>query len=392
MDDSELKIREARKTLLEDYPFFGYHALRLKIEEVKIVPVTATDGKRLMYNKDGLKGMTRKEMIFLAAHETLHVCSGHCLPSNREGKDPVVYNAAADFWINAQLKRANLGDMPQGKHAVLYDPKYDDYKRWDTDAIYRDLKDQIQKQQKDSSDMECGICQLGETKDGQGNTLSKAEEEEIKADIEQANIEAEKLAKSVGKTSGVEEVVTNAIKHPPVDCWERLRRFVSKSVTPNGLTWSKPNKRMLMEDLYLPGVLKEGLGTVCIAVDTSGSITQDQLDSDTAHIKHILSQHHPERIIVIYCDDSIGKVEEFGPYDDFLLKAIGRGGTAFGPPFVWLRERSIRPACLIYFTDLCGPFDGIDPEQDTFPVIWGWHRYGSYGTAQPPVGEVVEIF
>lgn len=384
MEDGERKLREARKTLLEDYPFFGYNSLRLKIEAGKLFPVTWTDGKVLGYNPDGLKKLTRQEAIFLAAHETLHVCSGHCLPHNRQGKDLDLYNQAGDYWINAQLKKANIGVMPEGG---LYDPKYDDHKTWDTERIYRDLKEKEQKSGKKTP--KCVWCKIEDTKNPDGSNLSKAEEEAEQVEIDQSNIEAEKLAISCGKGTGTEEVIVNKTKNPPVDCWERLRRFVSKSVTPNGLTWSKPNKRYMMEDLYLPGQLKEGLGTVVLCIDTSGSITQDQLDSDAAHTKHILSQYHPQEIIVIYCDDEIKKTEFYGPYDDFVLKAHGRGGTDFNPPFDWLKENNIKPDCLIYFTDLEGPSPQEDPG---YPTLWGWHKssYGSYAT-KPVFGEVVEI-
>jgi len=45
----------------------------------------------------------------------------------------------------------------------------------------------------------------------------------------------------------------------------------------------------------------------------------------------------------------------------------GRGGTDFRPVFEHVDKEPIQPACLIYLTDLEGPYPTVPPD---FPVLW----------------------
>jgi predicted metal-dependent peptidase len=69
--------------------------------------------------------------------------------------------------------------------------------------------------------------------------------------------------------------------------------------------------------------------------------------------------------------------------DGELPKLGGGGGTSFIPPFVYLEEENIRPACLVYFTDMGGSF----PDDPGFPVIWCSTTEGCEG----PFGETIQV-
>lgn len=155
--------------------------------------------------------------------------------------------------------------------------------------------------------------------------------------------------------------------------------------------WSRPNRRYIHQDLYLPGQARHEVGVVVLAVDTSGSIDEGLLSKFMAEVNKVNQDCAPNEIHVISCDCRIQSHEVFGPYDIVEAKAVGRGGTAFSPVFRFIEKQGINPACVVYFTDLeCYDF-GDKPE---YPVLWVKWPDGGYAFTETlnrnvPFGRVV---
>ena len=148
--------------------------------------------------------------------------------------------------------------------------------------------------------------------------------------------------------------------------------------------WFPPNRRHVHNGLYLPSVRSEELGKVVVAVDTSGSIHQQELDQFAGELNAILEDYKAD-CKVIYCDSQIAGIEEFTADDlPLQLEPRGGGGTNFKPPFDHLEDEDENPACFIYFTDgQCSQF----PEEPAYPVLWACTEKNF----QPPFGETVEV-
>ena len=154
----------------------------------------------------------------------------------------------------------------------------------------------------------------------------------------------------------------------------------------NDYSGTPPNRRYISQGFYLPSLRSLELPAVVVAVDTSGSVTEEDLAQFAAEISGILEAYETE-ITVIYCDSGINGEPEVFTREDLPLKlqARGGGGTDFRPPFKFVAEHDLTPACLIYLTDLeCSRF----PSDPGYPVLWA--RIGKYGD-NPPFGEVIEI-
>jgi hypothetical protein len=63
------------------------------------------------------------------------------------------------------------------------------------------------------------------------------------------------------------------------------------------------------DDLYLPGVIREGVGEIAIAVDCSGSVNARQLALFEAEVRSILEGQRPQRVHVLYFDSEVQKAE-----------------------------------------------------------------------------------
>lgn len=155
--------------------------------------------------------------------------------------------------------------------------------------------------------------------------------------------------------------------------------------------WSRPNRRYIHQDLYLPGQARHEVGVVVLAVDTSGSIDDKLLARFIAEVNKVNQDCAPNEIHVISCDCRIQSHEVFGPYDIVQAKAIGRGGTAFAPVFRFIRNQGIDPACVVYFTDLeCYDYG----EKPDYPVLWVKWPDGGYNLSDKisqgvPFGRVI---
>jgi len=161
-----------------------------------------------------------------------------------------------------------------------------------------------------------------------------------------------------------------------------LRAFVAARM-PSDYRWNPPSRRFVASGLYLPSVARAGLGTIVIAVDTSGSIGEKELEQFGAEISSICEEAQPESVHVVYCDAAVQRVQEFGPSEPIQLEPKGGGGTDFRPVFQWVEENSLDPACLIYLTDL---FCHSYPNPPEYSVLW---VTDSRRTA--PFGETVQI-
>ena len=172
--------------------------------------------------------------------------------------------------------------------------------------------------------------------------------------------QATTIAKHAGKVpAGLNRTLEGAAE-AAVDWRELLRRFWSET-TPADYSWMRPNRRHLWTGLYLPGVVREGVGEVAIAVDCSGSVSARQLRLFEAEVRSILEGQRPERVYVLYFDAVVQKVETYEAGQRIDLNPVGGGGTEFGPCFEWLDDRGIRPQTLVFLTDLYGSFPPSAP-------------------------------
>jgi predicted metal-dependent peptidase len=128
------------------------------------------------------------------------------------------------------------------------------------------------------------------------------------------------------------------------------------------------------------------LQNITVAVDTSGSISNEQVIDFASELTGIASQYHAH-CTVIYCDAEVAGVEEFEPEElPLQLHPAGGGGTDFRPPFGEVVKRGLEPKCFIYFTDgFCSSF----PDEPSYPVLWVVQSDSR--KFEPPFGDVAYL-
>ena len=201
--------------------------------------------------------------------------------------------------------------------------------------------------------------------ESRGTPVDVAAEEQA---WDEAMHQALNIARAEGKVPGrVEETVKGA--HASRLDWRTLLRRYMTDAAKSDYSWSLPNRRFIDSGLYLPAIRSEGMETIAVIIDTSGSLPADTLAAFWAELREVAAEIRPESVIVLQVDAVLQDAAEYAPDDlpdEIALK--GRGGTDFRPGFEWLDEQGIRPAVCLYFTDMeCSDYPEAEP---SFPVIF----------------------
>lgn len=197
-----------------------------------------------------------------------------------------------------------------------------------------------------------------------------AEKQKIDQWIRAAQFKAQGAGKLPG---GVRELVKCATA--ATVCWQDELIFLCEEITKNNYTWTRPNQRYTQFGIYLPSMNGRKTVDMLFFVDTSGSLSQQQLEQICAEVQTIVQQHGV-RCIVVYWDTKFQGIEVFEPNDvldpEWGLNSQGGGGTDFEDCFTWLDENSydfdFDPKAMVFFSDLeCRSYPEEDPGM---PLLW----------------------
>lgn len=379
------KMVKARANLVMANPFFGTLALRMKMVEDTSVKGMSTDGMTLKYNPKEIADMPLSKVQGGIAHTVMHPAMMH--HTRRGARDIGKWNKACDYSINSILSKAGF-DLPEGKYVN------NAYEGMSAEHLYTILPDEPKDDKGGGSGGGGGGDSGGDQPDndpgGDGgvedspnstnNNASQSQQNHEEAEWKQALAQAAHVAKQAGALpAGIERMISELLE--PILPWKNiLKRFMTEKCN-DDFSWRRGNRRFLAQGLYLPSrVSDDAMGTMVVAIDTSGSIGQKELDEFGGEIADIHKEVRPQRLIVIYCDAKVNHVDEFGPDDELHFKLHGGGGTDFRPPFKWLDEQKVQPRAFAYLTDGYGPFPEREPD---FPTIWCINNT----QVTPPYGE-----
>jgi predicted metal-dependent peptidase len=362
-------LTKAKAQLIINQPFFASLVLGLPMIKCSSIPTLATDGDRIFYNPKFLEDKTLPEIIWALAHETLHCVFMHMY--RRGDKDKMKYNIAADYIINDLLEIEKIGSRIKG---TLYDPALVKEGNNTTEGVYRLLPDSA----KDKQPGDAGGS-FDEVMDGGQDEASIAQKE---AEMRVKVVQAANAAKMAGKFSGNLERMVKSFTRSRTDWRAVLRRFLTERAKTE-LSYARPKRRFLAEDIYLPSLTGEKLGEIVVAVDCSGSVGEEELKSFSGEIQAICEDAHPAKVNVVYFDSEVLRQDTFEDGQEVDIKPVGGGGTAFSPIFKYISENQILPAACVVLTDLqCSDFG----EMPDYPVLWA-----STDQDKAPWGEIVMI-
>lgn len=407
-DEIAEKVIRARVQMLFKFPFFAQLAIRLKLVEVTDAwcPTAATDGRNMYYNPHFFQVLTQAEITFVVAHEVMHCVYDHVTPMRSGKYDAKLLNCAADFNINIELTKNEIGVMPA---IGLLDWKYDG---WNSFEIYDDLVKQKEEgtlppelQSMDIHIMidEDGNVEVGDGSEGDGEEgegkgdkpgkgkpkLSKEEKQQIANEIKEAMINAAQTAGAGNVPAGIKRLI-DGLTAPKLD-WKELVNANIESSVRNDYTLMRPNRRGWHSDAIMYGMDRDTEIDVCISMDMSGSITNKQGMMFISEVHGMMQQFPQYRLRIWSFDTEVYGYDEFTADDGRNIteyELMGGGGTDFMANWRYMKENDIEPNQLIMFTDGM-PWDSWGDENycDTLFVIHSHHDK----TLEAPFGRSVHF-
>jgi predicted metal-dependent peptidase len=378
------KIITARIALLLKAPFFGNLATRLAlINADDWCPTAATDGRRFYYNTKFIQMLPAKQLEFLVGHEVLHAVYDHI--GRRGDRDPKISNIAADFCVNADLIDQKVGERINVV-PMLYDPKY---RGMSYEEVYEDLMQNVKQVTLDQYlemllDEHLDGEGEGEGEDGAGGRpkLSQEERDAIRDEIREAMLNAAQAAGAGNIPAGVKRMIKDLTE--PVMNWRELLQQQIESTFKQDFTWMRSNRKGWHMDAIMPGMKPGEQVDVCIAIDTSGSISEQNIKEFLTEVKGIMESYDQYRIRVWTFDTEVYNLQEFtsdNVSDIAEYEPKGGGGTDFMANWKFMRDNQIEPNRLVVFTDGM-PF-GEWGEENYCDTVW---IIRDNATAHPPFG------
>jgi len=376
------RIITARVGLLLRHPFFGNMATRLKIQAAdEWLPTAAVDGRHLFYNTQFFNAMNNKEVEFVLAHEILHMVYDHL--GRRESRNPMLYNIAADYIVNNLLVDDRIGKKPS-----IVDCYQDfKYRGWSSEEVYDELFEQAKKNGQEA------VEALGEMldehldwEDGDGDEndngegkvqprYSKAELDQIKDEIKEAMIQAASAAGAGNVPLGVQRLIKEMTESKMN--WRELLRQQIQSTIKSDYTFSRPSRKGQMSGAILPSMNFQDTIDLCICIDMSGSIGNDQAADFLGEIKGIMDEYQDYKIKLWCFDTKVYNEQDFSADGGESLidyEIVGGGGTDFMANWIYMKDNDIQPKKFIMFTDGYAWNSWGDPDYcDTIFIIHSNH-------------------
>ena len=361
-----MKIEKAYKKLLIENPFYGLFLLGLSKVIDKSVE-TACVRKRginceLVINPEYWETLDDIQQLNLIQHEIYHIVFQHMFMTPFF-KNHEVLNVAADCEVNSYLQ--NLDDT------WIVPSMFNAESKLGTKVYYDIIMSQTPPPPPQGGGGGNGSNGLPDTKDDHSSwdkefkECSDAEKQLIQNQINsQIKTAAEQTMKMRGTIPAEMKAIVDELfkPKPRVFDWKAYFRRMLGSIYDINI-----KKTRRKESIRFPGaagIKHKKKVSILVAVDTSGSVNDEELKDFFSEITYIYKVG--ARITILECDAAISANYEYT--GKWTGKVHGRGGTDFQPVIDYYRKNIKDYAALVYFTDgECSIPDNVP--RDTIWVI-----------------------
>jgi predicted metal-dependent peptidase len=389
--DKQLSLSKISKELMLKEPYYGFFLIMLNKVWRKDLPTAGVSKNginfQLAINEEFWTGLSEMHQMGLLKHELLHIAFGH-LTSFKSFKNHRLANIAMDMEINQYIDKDWL---PKGGIDI------DDYEDLDLERkagcrYYYDKLNQFQ-EEKDKNgscgneDMDKLLDQAanGEGPDhstwGEFEDLSEAEQKLIEKQLQKVLADAkEQTVKKRGNVPGEIEgvIIVEEIVPPKFDWRGYIRRFTGVSTKVFTKKIRRKENRRYEEN---PGLKIKMRQHMLLAIDTSGSVSNTELQEFMGEIHHIYKAGVD--VTIMQCDTSIRSIEAYKGKNE--INVVGRGGTEFDPVLDYYNANQKKYTSLVYFTDgEC--YTSVIPKGN---VLWVLSERSSMNDSLP--GRVIKL-
>lgn len=392
------RLMKARCRLMTREPWYGHIAMNMVWipssmpwlpESRRTMGVRIINGGQIqcLYYPPFVDSLSIRELFAVIQHEIEHIVRCHCVRIG--ARNPEAWNIAADMCVNGKKTSPRIG-YPEPTTSELIVPLKGNIiwipEDWPGEETSEQYYDMLEKRQRKMGKC-CGNCGRPIKGSGKGGKCKKDEDGEggsgnncsscgqdqggdygyggvsgkviddhsIWNQTDVSPDEARQIIKDVvdqatDKCQGnVPGHLADAIKElaKPVVRWrEILRQYLGKHVGNQRKTYSRRNRRR--QWFGSKGISHHAAATVCVVVDTSGSIGDKELEQFFAEIEAISAR---AKVHILQWDFAFQGYNKYRRGDWKRIGIHGRGGTDMAQPIEWLCENKLIPDVTIMLTD-----------------------------------------
>jgi predicted metal-dependent peptidase len=363
----------------------------LKIVESHELPTLAVDeGWRMYYSPEFVMDQTPEALATMVLHEALHCVNQHgprfralTQPSERH----VAWNSAGDVGINHVLDEAHMpwGDFEPLRFSHL--SKFDVKPEMATEKIYFTIVDYINEHPDEfQSQSDCGSVVGGKARDYEiarsdsGNPAIKSDQQDVIRDQVAQEILNYARIKGIGSLPGFLLRWAEDLLEPKID-WRKafagaFRSSLATVLGRRDYVYTRPSRRQSAmrtgsHEIILPSMRKPAPPAIAIVVDTSGSVSIDEIKMFLTEVDGIVKANGiSSGVTVIPCDMEVGEIQKLRSRGAITtLRLHGGGGTDMGVGIAAAGLLRPTPKIIVVFTDgYTGWPDGLPKGVETMIV------------------------
>ena len=393
-EDLKKAFDEAASLVMLKSPFVGSLLYKVRVIASKFPDVAGVDRFGVVYiNPDEFMKLSLRGRAFVVAHEVLHAALRHPVRGEKV-ESPTIFNYAADAIINEAL--IDDGFSPEGNLKPVRAATFsfvgpeDEIKRWSVEKLYRELMKHIKQGAAGGGGGSGGGCipvpgtsNGGDSAGGglaggdfvtphDGEVIREGDPKLYDENADENTINdrwrgAVENAQMVAKTAGKEPFgllrEIEAFLKPKLNWRRLLRAAISSGLQKHVSTWKRPSRK----HTDFPGYQKYGVRRVHALVDTSGSISEEELRD---FLSEVYGAARLSQVVVRAWDAQVyEKIDVKSPSDAKKLtkRMRGGGGTTISPALrATLRELRSGDVVVV-FTD--GYLFDEDEAQPLFSAV-----------------------
>ena len=388
-------VNKVNLSLMEDNEnFYGYFLFQME-REIRFDISSATSvnfkgAKYVMYfNPIIFLELNMKQMETTIKHEILHVISQHLIRAKElKGKySTLALNISMDVVVNQYLDYLPPYSITLEYINNKYDMKLEPHKTFE----YYLEKVQTELDLQEENDE-------GEEVDSNENVIVDFDperthdmwEESDEVDEKTLNEFTEKFADSAqkGKNPNYIDAMIKSLKNRNGELpWNLFLKKLMGTIEANKKKTVTRRNRRQPSRLDLRGELRGHKAEIAVAIDISGSISDEEFKQAIKEVLAIVKSHNQE-ITIIECDKEIRRAYKVKSPRDVQERIATGGGTKFSPVFEYANNKKIN--LLIYFTDGKGE-EKLEVIPRGYKTLWVISGRGDKLSLREPFGVVKKL-
>lgn len=376
--------------------FYGYFLFQtsreIKFDISSPTAINFRGAKYVIYfNPIIFLNLNMKQMESTIKHEILHIVSMHLVRA-KEVKDKyskLAINMAMDIVVNKYLNNvvpyATTLEQVNSNYSLNLEP-YETFEYYvEKIQIELDLQEEDEHgKEHDSNKNEDIETQYSPEKTHDIWEDSNEIDEKMLKEFTEKFIDSSQKGKIPDYLEGIISSLKNSRGELPWNLY--LKKLMGTVESNKKKTITRRNRRQ-PNRLDLRGELRGHKAEIAVALDVSGSISDEEFKQAIKEVLNIVKNYNHE-ITIIECDNEIRRAYKVKSINDIKDRINIRGGTKFTPVFEYANNKKIN--LLVYFTDGKGE-DKLKVIPRGYKILWVISGSGDKLSLKEPYGAIKKL-